>query len=414
MSEDEFLKNVYGNYEIKKELKVIHDWFIDPDIYNNKDVNIPKGILFYGEAGCGKTLIIREYIKEFDYPHYILNGSDNNILKEISTIFKKARKDIGAIIAIDELDSLMAGGKKEEINRLLKSELDGIDKSGHILVLLAANYITLIPAELRRNGRIDRTFCFSRLDSEKTNYFLNKYLDEFCVDKTNIDLDILSNLLSGKNPVILRNIINDAYLRNGKKLSNQDINKSMDMIANNSFSDPTKYKDKRVAIHEAGHILMSLKAKDTAMFYKSYFDDCGGVTIANSKIERNSIEGGLDKIRISLGGLNAEKIIFGFKDVGSYRDLFSAHEECIGLISRTCIYKLDDFKSGSPNSSDIDLVDFKFNRRIRKKTAILLNKLSKQTYRYLKKHKSELCFLADILYKKGSIDYKDIPENWNI
>ena len=59
---NEFLEKVYGYKDIKKELKVIQDWYFNADKLGEKKKMLPKGILFYSDPGEGKTqnhLIIR-------------------------------------------------------------------------------------------------------------------------------------------------------------------------------------------------------------------------------------------------------------------------------------------------------------------------------------------------------------------
>ena len=64
--ESGFLNNVYGYNNIKEELYLIREWYFNRD-ESNKKLMLPRGILFYGDPGYGKTHIIREYSKCFNY-----------------------------------------------------------------------------------------------------------------------------------------------------------------------------------------------------------------------------------------------------------------------------------------------------------------------------------------------------------
>ena len=125
-----FLDKIYGKDDIKEELHNIFNWFTDKRFYENKDIILPKGILFYGGAGCGKTLFLREYSKLFPYSVYTIDGTKEDLANYIKETFLKARKQEGAIIVIDELDTLI------EFNSIviwaLKTELDGMNKLGQI------------------------------------------------------------------------------------------------------------------------------------------------------------------------------------------------------------------------------------------------------------------------------------------
>ena len=55
----DFLPNVFGYDTIKKQLKEVYDQYMDR-LKDGKDIsNLPKGFVFYGEPGNGKTLICR-------------------------------------------------------------------------------------------------------------------------------------------------------------------------------------------------------------------------------------------------------------------------------------------------------------------------------------------------------------------
>ena len=65
---------------------------------------LPKGILFYGDPGEGKTHIVREYSKSFNYPIFVIEGNDDNVLDEVVKAYENASKEKNAIVVIDEID----------------------------------------------------------------------------------------------------------------------------------------------------------------------------------------------------------------------------------------------------------------------------------------------------------------------
>ena len=63
-----------------------------------------KVFFFFGDPGEGKTLIVREYSKSFNYPIFIIEGNNDNVENEVIAKYDLARKENNAIIIIDELD----------------------------------------------------------------------------------------------------------------------------------------------------------------------------------------------------------------------------------------------------------------------------------------------------------------------
>lgn len=100
----DFLKNIYGYSQIKEELFLIQNWYFNSNNLGDKKKLLPKGLLFFGDPGEGKTLIVREYSKSFNYPIFIIEGNNDNVENEVISKYDLARKENNAIIIIDELD----------------------------------------------------------------------------------------------------------------------------------------------------------------------------------------------------------------------------------------------------------------------------------------------------------------------
>ena len=59
-------ENIIGYNHIKNELIRIIDCINNKDKYNKLGVNIPKGLLLYGEPGLGKTLFAKSFIESLN------------------------------------------------------------------------------------------------------------------------------------------------------------------------------------------------------------------------------------------------------------------------------------------------------------------------------------------------------------
>ncbi|KAK5618653.1 hypothetical protein CRENBAI_014615 [Crenichthys baileyi] len=139
-----------------------------PGLFKAIGVKPPRGILLYGPAGTGKTLVARAVANETGAFFFLINGpeimsklageSESNLRKA----FEEAESNAPAIIFIDELDAIAPKREKThgEVERRIVSQLltlmDGLKQRAHVVVMAATNRPNSIDSALRRFGRFDR------------------------------------------------------------------------------------------------------------------------------------------------------------------------------------------------------------------------------------------------------------------
>ena len=162
---------VGGLDSLKEELAGLIDWLLNhSEIYEIADIRPPKGLLFYGMPGTGKTLLAKAVASNSNANFINIKGAElisrwaGESEKAISEVFKKARQVSPCIIFFDEFDAIALQRNKESegtdltarmMSQIL-TEMDGIENLDGVIVIGATNRIDLIDDALLRPGRFDR------------------------------------------------------------------------------------------------------------------------------------------------------------------------------------------------------------------------------------------------------------------
>jgi len=152
--------------ETKEQLKTYCEILTNHQWYASQGIPIPKGLLFYGPPGCGKTETARFLSKKSGFSFISLSSADLKVgfigqaAVAIQKYFDEARQKSPCIIYIDEIDASCptrtAGHNSvidNEVNAQLLQELDGIKTSDDrpVFVFAGTNRKDLIdPAILQR------------------------------------------------------------------------------------------------------------------------------------------------------------------------------------------------------------------------------------------------------------------------
>jgi transitional endoplasmic reticulum ATPase len=143
-----------------------------PELFHRLNIDPPKGVLFYGPSGTGKTLMAKAVSQESNAYFITINGPE--IMSKfygasegrLREIFEEAEEHAPSIIFIDEIDSIApkrvdtSGEVERRVVSQLLSLMDGLQGRGQIIVIGATNRVNAIDEALRRPGRFDREIEF--------------------------------------------------------------------------------------------------------------------------------------------------------------------------------------------------------------------------------------------------------------
>ncbi len=244
------LDELIGNHLAKLEIREVVDMLAHPEHYAASGAVVPKGMLFVGPPGVGKTLFARAIANEVGVPFYVIEGSGLSglimglgVLK-LKTLFKKLRKHEKSILFIDEIDSI--GGRRQSdrgfggvadmnmtLNTLL-TEMDGFQGS-NIIVIGATNNDGILDPALMRAGRMDRRIYFQMPSPEERQELFRYYLGKVLCE-VNIDLEEIGKLTTNYSPAEIANVINEAALISKRpggpgKVTQPTIEQALDRLA---------------------------------------------------------------------------------------------------------------------------------------------------------------------------------------
>jgi transitional endoplasmic reticulum ATPase len=149
-----------------------------PHVYRQLGISPPRGIIFYGSPGTGKTHLARAVANEVEARFYYINGPDvvgtysGETEGNLRRIFNEASHHSPSIIFIDELDALAprrgetgAHSDTRAVTQLL-ALMDGLTRVDAVIVIGTTNRIESVDPAFRRPGRFDREILFGPPDAK--------------------------------------------------------------------------------------------------------------------------------------------------------------------------------------------------------------------------------------------------------
>ncbi len=166
--------HIGGLSKIKEALISIVDWPTRyPDLFAAGKIFPPKGVLFSGPSGTGKTVMAKALAGETGLNFIAISGPIlfskwlGESEKALHQIFKKAKQSAPCILFFDEIDALVPtrslaseSGAAERVASQLFNELDNLSDHSQVIVLGATNREDLLDPALMRAGRLDYVLPF--------------------------------------------------------------------------------------------------------------------------------------------------------------------------------------------------------------------------------------------------------------
>lgn len=347
---DKKLSDVIGHDEIMDDLKLIINMVKKPEMGKKLGAEIPKGILFVGEPGTGKTLIAKALAGEANVPFLYMNASNFVELyvgmgaRRVRELFKEAKKCAPCIVFIDEIDAVGASRfnhmesnseRQQTVNALLQ-EMDGFKDNKGVLVIAATNNADILDKALTRAGRFDRTIVIAPPEDWRVRKQLFEHFTEKMLLNVDVDLEKLARQSGGFTGADIQVVCNEAALiaigRNQEDVTMDNFEEGIDkkILKGNRSTREQKQAEKDLTMyHEAGHAVISylLEKHISRVTVVGTTSGVGGFVLHEEAEETYRTKADFEHdIMISYAGRASEEIKFG-KDnisIGASSDITQA------------------------------------------------------------------------------------------
>ncbi|MBU8878611.1 ATP-dependent metallopeptidase FtsH/Yme1/Tma family protein [Bacillus sp. FJAT-29790] len=332
--------------EMKEEILQTLSIIKEPERSIKLGVKPPKGILLYGPPGTGKTLLAQAIAKELGSTFFSTSGSAFNELfvgvgaSRVRNLFQNARKQLPAVIFIDEVDAL-AGKRKqhggEESEKTLTEllvQLDGGHSNDGILFIAATNRKDMLDEAFLRPGRIDFSFHVPLPDTQGRKEIIQIHSkNRRLAENVMTSFEELAESTSGFSGAELHSLFETASRRavqNGQEvIAKEDMDFALDRTilgsTTRSLQDPETKR--RVAIHESGHALVAAVTKPGSVRKATIIprgEALGYVAPIPKELHLSTTSDLLDQVAMILAGGVAERLILGEHSIGVSGDVKQA------------------------------------------------------------------------------------------
>jgi cell division protease FtsH len=354
-------KDIGGYDNIKEELSQCIDLLSNYTKYQGYNIRVPKGLIFEGPPGNGKTLFAKALAGEAGVSFIAVSGSE--FLEKyvgvgssrIRELFRLAKDNVPCIIFVDEIDAVgrrrstdaeTANTERDSTLNELLVGLDGFKNTSGIFLIGATNRADLLDSALTRPGRIDKRIYIGNPD-EKTRSAIFNIHKQGKPMSPNIDINDLVEQTSGFSAAQIENLLNEAMLnalRTDRKFMTID---DLEFVLNKMMVgwQPTEHEFSdniidHIAIHELGHAIVGLLAKHHSPVTKvlinlSAPNSPGYTVFAASKSPIMTREALFEHLMILLSGRIAEEVFYGRSiTTGAINDF----EEALKLAKKMIIY----------------------------------------------------------------------------
>jgi cell division protease FtsH len=442
-------KDIGGYAKVKAKLKAEildtlnkRDRATDADEITRLEELIPRGMIFWGPPGTGKTFFAKAIAASIGAAITIVSGPElkskwvGESEENLRQIFHKARQSAPSIIVFDELDSFAtargtytgSGVEHSMVNQLL-TEMDGFHKDELVFVVGTTNFVESLDPALLRPGRFefqihipypdedDRRAIFEIYNKKMRLQFNEEAMDYAIVRTGERYMTPTGTPFSGDHLNAICRAV--ARLRMRENSTGETTPKMIDK-AITEFDEKVEVHEKDrpvVATHEAGHFLVSIfcphhppPEKVTiqsdmpwAPFFTQFKYEKKRIGMSRNEM--------LDEIAVLYGGIEAERLLLG--DVSTGASGMGDPRSDLARASLFAEYMVEvcgmsnlaaPLRSFRDHKGDRQVLSGSMAEAIDRQVNTLIVEAQARAAAILAKHKADLVKIRDELSEKKTIE----------
>lgn len=406
---------------------------------------IPRGMIFWGPPGTGKTFFAKAIAASIGAAITVVSGPElkskwvGESEENLRQIFHKARQSAPSIIVFDEIDSFAtargtytgSGVEHSMVNQLL-TEMDGFHREEMVFVVATTNFVESLDPALLRPGRFefhleipypddDDRRAILEIYNRKMQLQLTESAIEYAVRRTGHGyLTATGTPFSGDHINALCRSLARLRLRENRTDQTQpeDIERAFEQYVERT--DLTEREEEIVATHESGHFICALACENYAepesITIRSDMHWAAGYVRYKENDQLRigwTRKQGLDALCVLYGGIEAERLLLsdissgaGGGDLTQATAIAQAMVEVYGMGNETT--GLRQFRNPHNNERhqvsgvQAELIDRQVNSIIRDAQA--------RAAKILSDHKADLIALRDEVREKKTLRQERVRE----
>lgn len=344
-------EEVVGIGHVQREVASLVGRLRHPEVVRAAGADLPRGILFHGAPGTGKTLTARNLAAQLgaDVPFYELSSDEVSPERARRALRYLSDTHGRSVLYIDEIDGFALHRDSDSHTATTRAvlvaflaALDGLVESEGPLVIASSNRPPwqLDPA-LTRPGRLGFAVTFDVPDEDERVRLFELFARNRPTDGP-VDWRQLAQVCRGFSPAGIRQALDDALglaLGDGRTSIGQvDVLEALRRAGHVMPEVELDHDDvMRICVHEAGHVAAGVALLGREWVYSVDVTDRGGLThLGEEQRGYLTVPDHILRARVvgAYAGLVAEKIVTGGQSRPSHDDVEAATQLLIDRVEQ--------------------------------------------------------------------------------